>query len=279
MHPATPIDTVPLFPPLRQALLELLRSLRDEDWVRPTAAPLWQVRDVAAHLLDGDLRRLAFHRDRMPPPPFDRPIDTYRDLVDYLNAFNAAWVTAARRLSPRLLTELLAWTGPQVEEHFRSLDPAGTAVFSVAWAGESQSQNWFDVAREYTERWHHQQQIRDAVGAPPLTDRTTFHPVLETFLRGLPHAYGGIDAADGARVSVAIDGAAGGTWTLLRAGASWQLYAGTGPGADASVAFDQDAAWRLFTKGLSREAARGRMRMTGDTRLAEGVLGLLAIMG
>ena len=47
-----------------------------------------------------------------------------------------------------------------------TLPSHGRAIFSVAWAGESESENWFDVARDYTERWHHQQQIRDAVGRP-----------------------------------------------------------------------------------------------------------------
>jgi hypothetical protein len=33
----------------------------------------------------------------------------------------------------------------------------------VAWAGEAESKNWFHVARDYSEKWHHQQQIREAV--------------------------------------------------------------------------------------------------------------------
>ena len=279
MRPVAPLDTVHLFPPLREALVALLRGLRDEDWERPTAAPLWRVRDVAAHLVDGDLRRLSFHRDRLPPLPPDRPIGGYRDLVGFLDAFNAKWVDAAHRLSPRLLTDLLAWTGPQVEAHLRTLDPDDPAVFSVAWAGDDWSPNWFDVAREYTERWHHQQQIRDAVGAPPLTDRRWLHPTLDTFARGLPHAYRTTEAPDGAQVTVRITGPAGDAWTLARAGGDWKLFAGAAPAASATVELDQDAAWRLFTKGLSPEAARGRLHVEGDARYAGPLLGYLAIMG
>jgi hypothetical protein len=35
----------------------------------------------------------------------------------------------------------------------------------VAWAGEAESTNLFDTAREYTERWHHDMQIRSPLGA------------------------------------------------------------------------------------------------------------------
>ena len=38
-------------------------------------------------------------------------------------------------------------------------------AFGVAWAGEERSPAWFDVARELTERWHHQAHIRLATGA------------------------------------------------------------------------------------------------------------------
>jgi hypothetical protein len=44
------------------------------------------------------------------------------------------------------------------------LDP-DAAGLAAAWAGETDSRNWFDVAREYTEKWHHQQQLRDATTA------------------------------------------------------------------------------------------------------------------
>jgi hypothetical protein len=38
----------------------LLRGLGPDDWGRPTACALWTVKDIAEHLLDGNLRRLWF---------------------------------------------------------------------------------------------------------------------------------------------------------------------------------------------------------------------------
>jgi hypothetical protein len=203
----------------------------------------------------------------------------YADLVAFLNRLNAEWVAVARRFSPRVLADLLELAGGQMAEGQAGLDPFAPALFPVAWAGEEESQSWFDVAREYTELWHHQQQIRDAVGAPPLTSRQWLHPVLDTFLRALPHTYRGVEAAEGTRVLFEITGEAGGEWTLMREGGRWSLYAGSPGEADCRVRMDQDTAWRRMTKGLTPEEALARMEITGDRHLGEPVAGMLSIMG
>ncbi|HXG66908.1 MAG TPA: maleylpyruvate isomerase N-terminal domain-containing protein [Blastocatellia bacterium] len=278
MKPVEPIHTVELFPPLHAQLLDLLRGLKGDDWNKPTAAPLWSVKDIAAHLLDTDIRRLSFQRDGLPLPEPDAPIEHYRGLVDFLNQLNADWVKAARRVSPNLLIAFLEITGEQIYQLFQSLDPQAPARWAVSWAGEEQSLNWFDIAREYTEKWHHQQQIRDAVGAPGLTGRRWLHPVLDTFLRGLPHTYRDVEAKEGSDLAILITGEAGGEWTLRRTGEGWRLYMGRSDAPVCSVELDQDTAWRLFTKGLSREAARPRVHVQGDEGLGNHFLNLLAVM-
>src|SRR5262245_26139788 len=102
-----PVDTRSMFRPVSAELVALLRTLPPADWERPTVAGTWVVRDVVAHLLDITLRRLSFHRDAMPPPPPDAPIASERDFVAFINRLNAAWVGSSRRLSPRVLTDLL----------------------------------------------------------------------------------------------------------------------------------------------------------------------------
>lgn len=196
LEPLTPVYTADLFPPLHQELLALLRGLAPADWERPTVAGSWRLRDVAAHLLDVDLRKLSIQRDGHLVPP-EEPIGGYGDLVRFLNRLNADWVAASRRLSPRVLVDLLATTGPAVSEVVAALPPHEPATFSVSWAGESRSENWFDVGREYTERWHHQMQIRDAVGAPLLLERRWLHPLLDLSVRALPRAYESVAADPG----------------------------------------------------------------------------------
>ena len=50
----------------------------------------------------------------------------------------------------------------------------------IDWAGPEPAPIWLHVAREYTERWVHQQHIRDAVGRPGLNERRWLGPVLES---------------------------------------------------------------------------------------------------
>jgi hypothetical protein len=51
-----PTYTALLFAPPHAELLALLRGLAPAQWDAPTVAGAWRVPDVAAHLLDGDLR-------------------------------------------------------------------------------------------------------------------------------------------------------------------------------------------------------------------------------
>lgn len=277
LAPLGPVHLVHLFPGLHDELMRLLRGLRPADWDKPTACALWSVKDIVAHLLDSCLRRLSFGRDRCIPKT-DHPIAGYADLVTYLNQLNAEWVAACRRLSPQVLMDLMDLASAQLHAYFESLDPHATSLFGVAWAGQDSSPNWFDVGREYTERWLHQQQIREAVGAPGLNGREWLNPALDIFLRALPFTYRQVKAEPGTSVQVDIRGDAGGVWTLARGSEMWSLFAGADPGAAARIILDQETAWKLFSKGLSANQARRAIRIEGDPALGAPVLGTLAVM-
>jgi len=106
-----PILVIDLFPPLMEALLALLSGLAAEDWDRPTVCGSWSVKDVAQHLLGGDVHMLSRGRDGYTVPA---PVMDWDGLVAYINRHNAAWVEATRKLSPRVLLDLLRFTGEQV---------------------------------------------------------------------------------------------------------------------------------------------------------------------
>ena len=277
LRPVGPIYLVDRLPALHGELMQLLRGLDPSDWSKPTACALWSVKDIAAHLLDTSVRRLSFGRDGLDPTP-DTPVTSYTHLVSYLNRLNAQWVAAGKRMSPAVLIDLLDFTAGQVHAFLQSLDPHSPALFPVAWAGEDASPNWFDIGREYTERWLHQQQIRDAVGAPGLTGRAWLHPTLDIFVRALPHTFRHARAAARSSVRVEIEGEAGGVWTVVRSEEAWELFTGADPAPASAIVLDQDTAWRLFSKGLDRDAARRQIRFQGDTTLGETVLTSLAIM-
>lgn len=278
MKAVEPIHTVELFPQLSAELLNLLKSLPPPAWELETACPTWSVKDVAAHLVGGNLGRLSFGRDRHISPQRDLAPGSYPELVDYINRQNAEWIEVARRISPGLLLEFLELTDPQLYLYFKSLPPFEPGVLPVAWAGESQSANWFDIAREYTEKWLHQQHIREAVHQPCLTARRWLFPVLDTFMRALPHTYRTQPAPEGAAITFTLVGEAGGTWSLLRRHGDWLLFCGPAPGAVSSVRLGQDLAWRLFTKGVSREVAQSQIQVEGDRRLGAEILNMVAII-
>lgn len=277
MRPLKPIYTTDLFEPLHTELIALLRGLSPEDWTRPTVAGSWRVRDVVAHLLDNDLRVLSYIRDGHSLPPTE-PVDEYADLVRFLDRINAEWVTASQRLSPGVLTDLLATTGSGVAEAFASLPPHDPAIFAVTWAGEDESENWMDIGRNYTERWHHQMQIRNAVGAPSLFERRWLYPLLDLSVRALPYAYRGIEAAPGASIVVEVDGPGGGAWSLVRGEATWTVYQDAAPSPDALIRLDADTAWKSLYHALELDEARSRARVEGDEALAAPFFGTRSVM-
>lgn len=271
------IETTHLFPILDQKLIELLQSLDTEDWSKPTVAKLWTVKDVAAHLLDGNLRTLSLLRDKHRLTP-GTEIHSYQDLVDYLNRLNAEWVTASKRLSIEVITKLLEITGKEYSAYLATLDPNAEAIFSVAWAGEKVSRNWFHIAREFTEKWHHQQQIRDATGKHGIMTRQLFYPVMDTFMCGLPYSYRNTYADTGSIVQVTIESEIGGDWFLTRIENGWKLSKEYQANITSSISIEPDIAWKLFTKAVTPEKASNFITITGDRAMAMPALELVAVM-
>ncbi|MGH9681327.1 MAG: maleylpyruvate isomerase family mycothiol-dependent enzyme, partial [Candidatus Acidiferrales bacterium] len=214
-----PIFTAHLFPKLEASLIELLRSLSAEDLERRTLAPKWNVKEVAAHLLDTQVRKLAAaHRGFTAEN--SRPLPS-AELLALVNSFNAEGVRRYAWLSPDELISRMEAASRESAEYHQALDPFAAAMFPVSWAGEERSANWFDTAREFTERWHHQQQIRVAVNQPGIMTRELYHPVLDCFLRALPHTYRDIPAKPGTLAKFHVSGECGGSWHLFRKDVGW----------------------------------------------------------
>jgi len=270
-----PIQTLHLFLPLDQKLIELLKSMSHNEWNKQTVAASWTVKDVAAHLLDGNMRTLAAVENFSGDPP--DAIHTYKDLVDYLNRLNADWVKAMKRVSPKTIIELLEATQKPCIDYYHSLDLWATARFAVSWAGEEESKNWFHMAREYTERWHHQQQIRDAVNKQGIMDRKFFLPLMQTFMMALPHTYRNTQAPEGTIISIKVTSESGGGWKIKKEAGHWQFTNDLAVVAT-TIELDPDTSWKLFTKALRKEEALNKVQITGDEKLAEPVLRMLAVM-
>jgi uncharacterized protein (TIGR03083 family) len=305
MKPLPRVEAVPLFPEERAALLDLLRSLTPEQWVLPTVCEGWSVKDIAAHLVADDLGRLSHERDGFSAGRFEPAgAETFEaKLLAFINHQNETWVEATHRLSPRIVIDLLDWSGRETQAYFELLDPDAPGL-GVSWAGETESANWFDLAREYSERWHHQAQIREAAGAPMLYEQRLYAPVIATMVRGIPHTLRSLDASEGTHVRLVVTGLGTSEWSIVRESGKWYLttlpwqsQSNSGSSSirvsigeeptneeqkhqdfDAFVALDPDTAWRVFTKAISYEDARQRALVVGDEQLAERVLRTVSIV-
>ena len=278
MKPVGPIFTVELFPVLDEKLISVLSSISQEDWFKQTIAPEWKVKDVAAHLLDGNIRSLSMLQDDYSgEQPGD--INSDKELIEFLNTLNADWVRAMKRVSPAMIIELLEITGKKYSTMLQSLDPFENALLPVAWAGETQSPNWFHIAREYTEKWHHQQQIRLAVGqAGPLYAKELYHPHLDTSMRAIPFHYRTMKGNIGELIRIIITGEGGGEWHLYNDGLNWVLMSDISVPSICEIIIDGPVAWRLFTKGISRAEAEKYVTISGRADLGEKIFDMLAIM-
>jgi len=274
----TPILIAPLLPVVETHLLELLRSLTRDEWELQTVAPAWKVKHVAAHLLDTQLRKLSRVRDGCVPGPPPR-FASRAEFVAFIDGMNREGVEMYSRLSPAVLISLMDVASRQSAEFHQSLDPMAQASFGVSWAGEEKSLNWFDTARELTERWHHQQQIRLATDRPGIMTRDLYYPVLDCFMRALPFKYRDTRAEAGTHVRINVSGECGGSWYLYRDGDRWIQVESPQGRQISETTIPQEIAWRIFTKGIDKESAEAQVSISGDRDLGGHVLGMVAVIG
>ena len=267
LSPLPVVDTRFFFRPVSSALVTLLGDLSIEQWNRGTVAGAWTVRDVVAHLIDVSFRRVSFHRDRLNPPPPPFPIHDERDFVRFINGLNHEWVQATKRCSPQVLIELFELASTDLATFFEALPPDAPGLFGVSWAGEQSSSGWFDTGREFTELWHHQMQIRLAVGAEPLREPRYLKAVLEVSMRVMPYAYRDLRAQDGEAVTIEVDGPAGGLWTLTREGGRWVLWTGRPDRVNARVVMADELAWKLLYNALPAAETSAGIVVEGRSEL------------
>ncbi len=161
--------------------------------------------------------------------------------------------------------------------YFEGLDPTVMGG-SVSWAGSGPAPVWLDLAREYMERWVHQQHIRDAVGRPGQHEASFLAPVVAASMHALPVALAPHERPAGSAVSVRVTGDAGGMWTVVREADRWQLLDGFTDGPGTALVVAADDWWRLVTLGLDADAVGARARVDGEAVLAKAVLSAVAII-
>jgi hypothetical protein len=238
-----PIDVLPLLAREEQSLLAVLGGFAAEQWAAP-------VHDLAAHILGRKLVRLS--RDR----------DDYR-----VDGSDEEWVLACRRLSPEVLFAMHVDVSAQIVDVWSRAD-ADELGEPVPWAGPAPAPNWLATASDYAEYWVGQQRIREAAGVALLDQAEFLGPVVDTFMRGLPHALRDFFVAEGRQVTYTVSRY--GAWTARYTEGRWVVERGAAGRSLASLATDAGTFWRLCTGDAA--ADRGQVKVTGDKDVAEAVL-------
>jgi uncharacterized protein (TIGR03083 family) len=264
-----------LFAVERARLLDLLRTVRESEWMMPTPCPEWSVLGLCAHLVGDDFGVLSRGRDghhgTSAPPG-----QSETEFIVWLDELQAQWVYAARRLSPRLVVDLLEWAGSQLVDMFARQDPTAP-VASVSWAGSEPMPVWLNQARELSEYWIHRQQLLDALGRSNDLRPDLLAPVLDALRWAYPYRLAAVEGADGDAVSIEISGPVEVSWHLVRCEAIWD-FEEIGRTGRATIRLSTEQAWRLLTNNLD-SVERQNLRTSGDPKFVDAVLATRAIIG
>jgi uncharacterized protein (TIGR03083 family) len=271
-----PAEIAPLVDDERSRLLALLAELGDADWDRPTPCPGWTVLGLASHLVGDDLGFLARHRDRHHGTPSPPGVGE-GEFVAWLDDLQAEWVRAARRLSPRLVRDLLAWAGPQVVETMRAEDPDEVAAL-VSWAGPEPVPRRLDQVRELSEYWIHRQQLLEALGRPGELDPALLRPILLGLRWAYPFRLAPVDALPGDTVEITISGPVSESWFAVATADGWDFRGEPGSRTVGSLTTTTDAAWRLLSNNLRGET-RDEIEVTGTDAVVDVLWRTRAIIG
>jgi uncharacterized protein (TIGR03083 family) len=276
--PATPPrDFGPLFEVERARLLDLVGALGPADWAKPSPCPGWSVLGLAAHLLGDDFGLLAAQRDGHLGTPAPAGLSG-QEFIRWLDEMQVEWVHAARRLSPRLVTDLLGWTGSQVVDLVRSQDPSAVTA-TVSWAHSEPVPVWLDQARELSERWIHRQQILQAVDRPSDLRPDLAEPVLDGLRWAYPFRLRPHRRPAGSTVCITVTGPeVRARWTLVSDSSSWQFRPDTGRPIVAELRMTDEQAWRLLSNNF-RETLDGDLEMSGEPDIVETLRRTRAIIG
>lgn len=192
----------------------LLTGLAPEQWTLPTCLPGWRVTDVVAHLI-GTEAMLAGEQT----PAVDVDVKALPHVRNDIAAVNEQWVQALRDQPPAA-----------VLKRFREVTSRRAAALAAMSPEEFDAPSWTPAGKGTYGRfmqiriydcWLHEQDIRDAVGAPGNEDGPAADAALGEAARALGYVVGKrAGAPDGAivlfdltgplrrRLAVAVDGRA-----------------------------------------------------------------------
>jgi uncharacterized protein (TIGR03083 family) len=256
-------------------LLELAKDISNDDWNKETNYPNWKVRDVFSHIIDTSIRKLSNQRDHYFDTTSKTEIKSYHDLVQFIEKMADDWADSTRRISPQVLISLFSLIKNELYEFMKNQNHFDDSLFSVAWAGETTSKVWFDNAREYSEHWIHQEQIREALGYKVLDDKKYLKPILEIFLRAIPVAYK--KRNEKVKIQIDVSGSFTENYFIEVGNNGYKIYDGINDVSDFEIKVDCLDLCRMLSRII--EPKELKYEIIGDIEKGKILEEAIAIMG
>lgn len=273
------VDVLPSYPRLLQKIVNTLHDLPEEKWENRTVLPNWHIKDITAHIASGALRKLTSIYSGIETNN-SRQIE-FRMLVQQINERNENWVSLLRSLHSKLLVSIIDNYYCLLIQEFIKMDPKANAKHAVAWAGDTKSENWFDIAREYTELWHHSMQIADSLDEISFLDDIYFTPFIETCFLALPFHYRNVKE-ENFKLLIEIDGMDPGKYSFIKQNSKYTIEKMVDPEDtlphDSNVQVTKNIIWKILTGAATTEEKEYGLRIDGNMALGTHLKELVCIM-
>jgi uncharacterized protein (TIGR03084 family) len=190
------------------ALDGLLSGLAPEQWLTPTPARGWDVRDSVAHIAIGDGLAYECVASNRVPRLMQEGLEAILEGDVAAKAFELKMIGRGRQMSADAVHRWWRTGNGALCGVLAGVDPS----VRLPWGPNRMSPASFTTAR-VMETWAHGLDCFDAVGAAPVdTDR--LHHVAELSVRALPYAFmiNGVDSPGAVRVE--LDAPSGARWLV-----------------------------------------------------------------
>jgi uncharacterized protein (TIGR03084 family) len=229
----------------------LLASLGHDDWLKPTPAEGWDIRDSVVHLAIADEMALECVTEDRIPEQMRRGMEALPEGEEALVALEASMVERGRTLAPAAVHTWWRGGNDALRKALAEID----VTRRLPWGPNVMSRASFVTAR-LMETWAHGLDCFDAAGVTPVhTDR--LRHVADIGLRSLPYALLAAGMSGPGPVRLELTSPSGETWNI-------------GPPDAPTVISGSAADWCLVAVHRDRRSERTRLRGQGPD--AEAVL-------
>ncbi|MEU6893092.1 maleylpyruvate isomerase family mycothiol-dependent enzyme [Streptomyces sp. NPDC046557] len=254
-----------------EAISELVLPLTEGEWNRATPCPGWSVRDVVSHIIGIECEQLGD-----PRPIHTLPRDL-RHVVDEFTRYMEVQVDVRRHHTAPEMTSELEYTVIRRQRQLRNekRDPAALVRGPLG----DQVTLEFALRLRAFDVWIHEQDLRAALGVPGNLDSPGAHVARDILLAGLPKVVAkGAGAPPNSAVVLDVHGELEFMRTVrVDAQGRGTLDKVPSLGPAVTLAMDWETYVRLAAGRVRPRAVADRVKVEGDTALADAILANFAV--